>query len=450
MTVTHDTDAGLPPFAAAMLRPAFYRHRPVEVELIQTHISYVFLAGDEVYKVKKPVRFSFLDFSTLALCRHFCHEEVRLNRRLASDVYRSVVAICAKGSRYYLGCEDDPTAIEYAVHMCRLRAERMLPALLNRNQVTPSLIEAIGTRLVQFHRAADSSPDVRAAGSPAIITHLMEVDFEVDFAEVRPFRGTTIPAGDDDAIQGFCRETVRQFAALLEERQMEGRVRNGHGDLRAEHICVTNGIIVFDCIEFNPNFRYRDVATEVAFLAMALDYAGHPELAEHLVAHYATTAGDAELPRLVPLFKCYLAYIRGKVDSLKSAEEEVGTVEQGQTRRSSAGYFALSYRYTWSYSPFLVVVAGLSGTGKSTVAAALQTRTGFTHINSDVVRKQLAGFPRTFRQVGAQDSGLYSPAHSARTYQRMYARAADALAHGRGVIIDATFQRPMDRTLPGH
>jgi uncharacterized protein len=431
----------LPALIAAMLRPEFYPHRPAAVDLVQTHISYVLLAGDHVYKIKKPVRFSFLDFSTLERRRHFCHEELRLNRRLAADAYLGVVAIRADFTGYVLAPEDDPHAVEYAVHMRRLPAERTLERLLERHEATPALIDAIAARLAEFHRQADAGPAVRAYGDPAAILQVVENNYR----DMRPFRDVTISSADDDAIQEFSRTFLQRHEVLLRARQDEQRIRDCHGDLHSEHICCGDRLTIFDCIEFNEAFRYCDVASEIAFLAMDLDYHGQPELTAHLVSRYVAYTGDPDLPRLLPFYQCHRAYVRGKVGSLKSAEGEVADAEREAARRSAWRHFALAYRYTWAGNPWLVVVSGLSGTGKSVIAAALHARTGFVHLNSDIVRKRLAGIAATARLTGAERDALYAPAQSARTYMTMLAEAARHLAGGRGVILDATFSRRVDR-----
>jgi aminoglycoside phosphotransferase family enzyme/predicted kinase len=427
----------LPPLVRALLRPERYPHRPAAVELVQTHISYVFLAGDQVYKVKKAVRFAFLDFSTLERRRHFCQEEVRLNRRLAAAVYRDVVAIRQDADDFVLAPETAPDAVEYAVHMRRLPADRILTSLLERNQVSDALIDAIAARLAAFHAEAAADAEVARGGDPSVIAALLENDFQ----EVEVFHGDTISARDDAEIRRFCDDFLRRHDALLRGRQTAGRIRDGHGDLRAEHICCTNGLVIFDCVEFNPAFRHRDVAAEIAFLAMDLAYCGRDDLADRLVAHYAQLTDDPELGRLVPFYACQRAYIRGKVDSLKSAQSDVGAAERAAARQSAIDRFALALRYTWAQTSCLVVVMGLSGSGKSFLAAALRARIGFVHINSDVTRKRLAGVAPTARPGVA----LYTSARSAQTYAAMYAAAAEALAAGRGAIIDATFQRRIDR-----
>lgn len=432
---------GLPAHIEAMLSPGLYERATKSVELVQTHISYVLLTDDSVYKLKKPVRFSFLDFSTLARRRHFCHEEVRLNRRLAGDVYRGVRALIRDGDGYRLGAEGEPGVVEYVVEMRRLPDDRLLDVMLARDAVDAEMIDAIVQRLVRFHAEADSTAEVREAGDPRRILAAMDDDF----LEMRRFRGQTIEAADDKAIADFCRGSLERFATLLKQRAAAGRVRDGHGDLHAEHICLTDPLVIFDCIEFNPAFRYRDVAAEVAFLAMDLEFRGHANLSKAFVDGYARAAQDPEIEQLVPFLKAHRAYIRGKVDSLTAEEAEVGQSARSALAESARRHFELAYRYTWTGVRGLVVVVGLSGSGKSTVAKALHARTGFTHLNSDVIRKQLAGVPLTSRGGANDEAGLYGSEQSARTYAQLYALTAQELEAGHGVIVDATFQHRAER-----
>ena len=430
---------------AALSEPGFYGCGVARVDVVQTHISWVFLAGDDVYKVKKPVRFPFLDFSDLARRRYFCHEEVRLNRRLAPDVYRGVVGIKPEGETLVLCAEDDTAACEVAVHMRRLPHNRLLPALLATGEADAAVIETIVARLVRFHCDADSGPEVRAAGEPERLLEQMGDDFD----EMRRFRGRTIDAVDDDRIRAFCLEGVAARTELLRARIAAGRVRDGHGDLHAEHICLRDdadgGLAIFDCIEFNPAFRRRDVAAEIAFLAMDLQFRGHPALGRRLVELYAVMAQDADLPDLIPLFACHRAYIRGKVDSLKSEEPEVAAPDRKAAHESAVRHFALAARYAWSDTPGLIVVHGLSGTGKSTLARSLAERTGFAHHSSDRIRKQIAGLEPTARVGPEREDWLYSGEMSARTYDAMYGQGEEDLRAGKGVILDATFQRRVER-----
>lgn len=433
------------PIVRALAAAAFHGRGVAQVEVVQTHISWVFLAGDDVYKVKKAVRFRFLDFSTLARRRHFCAEEVRLNRRLAADIYLGVVGIRPADSGFAFCAADDPAACEVAVHMRRLPRQWLLPELLARGAVTTATVDAIVDRVAAFHRDAAAVAAGDAAGEPERVLAQMADDF----AEMERFRGVTIDAADDDRIRAFCRDGVRDRSGLLRARCAAGRVRDGHGDLHAEHICLRppaeGGIAIFDCIEFDPAFRRRDVAAEIAFLAMDLEFRGHPDLAAHLVARYAAVTDDAALPALVPLFACHRAYIRGKVDSLKSDGAEVAAAEREAARRDAGRHFALALRYVRRSRPCLVVVHGPSGTGKSTLARALAERTGFAHHASDAIRKELAGIAPTERVGREREEWLYAAAMSARTYDAMYARGAADLAAGRGTILDATFLRRVDR-----
>jgi aminoglycoside phosphotransferase family enzyme/gluconate kinase len=424
-----------------MRRPDFYPHRPASVILIQTHISYVFLAGSEVYKVKKPVRFSFLDFSTRERRRHFCSEEVRLNRRLAASIYRGVVGLREEGGGFRICPEDDRAAVDYAVRMTRLPEHRILTGLLEAAAVSAEMIDSLAVLLVRFHEKARCDEIVTANGAPERIRAIIEENF----AAVRPYRNHTIDAGDDDEIQRFSREFLVREDALLRRRQREHRIREGHGDLHSEHICFTEPPVIFDCIEFNERFRHCDVASEVAFLAMDFDYHDHPDLARRFVQRYAEEAGDAELLWLLPFYQCYRAYVRGKVDSLTSAESEIESRDRDAAQSGARRHFRLAYRYTWAYSPSLVVFSGLSGTGKSTVAAVLHQRTGFVHLRSDVVRKQLAGIPQDPATRTGYARGIYTPEHSARTYEALLSAADQQLSARRGVVLDATFQRRADR-----
>jgi aminoglycoside phosphotransferase family enzyme/predicted kinase len=432
----------LPPVITALLDPRTHASRPDEVSLLQTHISYVCIAGDEVYKVKKPVKFSFLDFSTLERRRHFCHEEVRLNRRLACDTYLGVVALCPAGGSFRLAAATDAAAtdagaVEYAVHMRRLPADRILAHLLDSGQATAVMIDAVAERMAAFHASADAGPEVSANGSVDTIWAIMRDNF----GGVQPFRGRSVDPAVDDAIQSACRAFLERETSLFARRQRQQRIRDCHGDLHAEHIVLTDPIVIFDCIEFNATFRHCDVASEMAFLAMDLDYHGHPELSRRLLQRYAALAADQDLLRLAPFYQCHRAYVRGKVESLKSAEPEVAADERAAACERARRYFALAERYTWRFRPALAVVFGLSGSGKSTVAAELARRTGWTHLNSDVVRKELAGLPPTTR--GSAD--LYRPERSAETYATMLARAGTLLTEGDGAIVDATFQQRAHR-----
>ena len=428
----------LPPLITALCDPGFHRPRAAEVELLQTHISYIVLAGDRAYKIKKPVRFSFLDFSSLDRRRFFCGEEVRLNRRLAPEVYLGVTGVRRDGEGFRFCDADDPGAEEVAVVMRRLPSHRILAHLIESGQAQSHHIDSILRKLLSFYEGNRLEAGAAGAAAPARVLEWMDQDF----AEMDRFRGNIIEAEDDDSIRRFCLETTRRLSSLLEQRRLRGRVCDGHGDLHCENICLADeGVVIFDCIEFNPDFRQRDVASDIAFLAMDLEYRGRPEFARQLVDGFAKASADPVLPRLVPLFACHRAYIRGKVDTLKSLGKELLESERELARVQAAAHFALALRMTWSYSIGLVLVTGLSGTGKSTVSAQLRSRTGAVSFSSDLIRKELAGLTPITRVTAADRERLYSPEMSRQTYATMLERAGCQLAAGRLVILDATFLR---------
>ncbi len=430
---------------AAMSEPDFYPHRPERVELRQTHISFVFLAGELAYKIKKPIRFSFLDYSTIAMRRHFCEEEVRLNRRLAPSTYLGVVPILAGKKGFRLGDLNDRTAeaVEVAVEMHRLPESQMLDALLREGKAGEEEIRAIARKLAAFHSAASASR-ARVYGAPDVIAKAIEDNFQ----ETERFIGRTIRSEDHRRLREYNREALSAQRLLFQYRIAEGRVREGHGDLRAEHICLIRDIEIFDCIEFSERLRTCDVASELAFLAMDLDFLGHPCLARELTATYAEAAEDEGLLRLLPFYQCYRATVRGKVESLKSAEPEVPAAEREKATADARRYFRFARRYADGAPPAaLVIVCGLTGSGKSTVARELADRSGFSSFNSDVVRKRLAGVSRTAHAIQGYRAGIYSHDFTELTYDALRLEAKRCLERGVGVILDATFKSVRHRRL---
>ena len=440
---------GLPPLVEAMLRPEFYPDSPARVELKQTHISYVFIADDFVYKVKKAVHFPFLNCSKLTQRFLFCCEEVRLNARLSPRVYLGVFAILERGDSFALGPEvtaEHPEAVEYAVKMRRLPEDRMLDRLLAAGHVDTNMIRAIAARIAEFHATAPSNRGWAYGSAAAVWRGVIG-----DIAQNESYIGHTLRKEQFTAIDAFCRSFITAHWRQLNDRALDGRVREGHGDLRAEHVCLLNTaeneIGVIDCVEFSELLRYNDVASEIAFLAMDLERLGTPMLADELVEAYAEIAGDEDLAMFVPFYKCYRACVRGKVESLRSLEREVGDAERERARQLASKYFTMASRYARCASPCLIIVCGLSGSGKSTVARILQHRKGFKTINSDRVRKRLASVaPHEHVRTG-YGANIYSDRFSKITYDAMLAEAERLLNDGCGVILDATFKESADRQL---
>jgi len=436
------TSPGIAPdLLASLLDPRSYRHAPAEVTLVQTHISCVFLAGSEVFKVKKAVRFSFLDFSTLERRRHFCEEEVRLNRRLAPGVYVGVVPITRHGHGYRVDGSGEP--VEYAVHMRRLPADRLLRVVVERGEAEPQLIRRIAEKMAAFHATADAGPEIAAGGDPAEMARILEENF----ANLAPFAAALESEAALEDLRLLVTSALARLAPRLRARQAAGRIRDCHGDLRPDHICCTRDLPIFDCIEFNPRFRHCDVASEMAFLAMELAFLGAPALSRALIDAYVAASGDTELAAVLPIFHAYRAQVRAMVAALTSAEPEVEVQARARALEEARRYLALAERDAWAaHAPLLIVVAGVSGTGKSTLAGALAARSGLRWMRSDVMRKRLAGLdPLARPATPAQTAALYSHARSAELYAALAAAAGDLARAGSGAILDATFLRRADR-----
>ena len=428
----------LPRLIQAMLRPGFYPHPADSLELRQTHISYVILAGKYVYKIKKPVCFAFLDYSSLEKRRHFCHEEIRLNRRLAPSIYLDVVAVLQERQRFVLS--DSPqkkgAVSEYAVRMRRLSEERILARLIKDGKAEKEDFDHIANRLAEFYAAAPTEKGP-LYGSPQLIRRKLDENLK----EAEPFVGETISREELERIRDYNEGFFREHGDLLERRIEQGRVREGHGDLRAEHICLADDPLIFDCIEFNEELRYCDAASEIAFLSMDLDYLGIPAVSENFVSTFQARTQDPDLALLLPLYKAYRACVRGKVDSLKSREPEVAEADREEAKTRAQRYFHLAFRYVSpAFARAIVVVCGQIASGKSTVARHIADRTGYQILNSDVLRKQLAGIPSTSHPGEGYGRGIYTNEITDLTYERLLKQTEECLNAWRGVVVDATFK----------
>lgn len=406
--------------------------------MAQTQMSFVFLTDKHVYKVKKPVNLGYLDYTTLEKRRFFCHQEVELNRRLCPDVYLEVVTITQDDGNIVVNGKGK--VIDYAVKMRRLPQTKMMNLLLAEDQVSPEMVTGLAQKLAEFHHNAQTNDAISAFGKIESITQ----NTEENFTQTAKYIGVTISPEKYQHIKDYTNRFIERNAALFEQRVAVGRIRDCHGDLHAAHICFANGICIYDCIEFNDRFRYCDVASEIAFLAMDLDHYGRADLSGHFVNSYVDSSQDRELKGLLKFYKCYRAYVRGKVESFKLDDPYISESEKRQTKSIAIGYFDLAHSYTRP-KPILLVTVGLVGTGKSTVAQALAKRLGLVVISSDVTRKQLASVPLTEHHFDEFDTGLYSADLTRLTYDKMFAEAEPMLAEAAPVIIDASFIRREER-----
>ena len=323
----------------ALSNPKAYPHNPKSVELVQTQISFVFLAGDYVYKVKKPVNFGFLDFTTLEKRRFYCDQEVVLNKRLCANIYVGVVSITKKGKSFLV--EGSGKEVEYAVKMRPLPYQRMMDRMLQSDQVTPQMVEMVAKRLAEFHRKAEISEELASIGGLDTVARNAEENFD----QVNSYVNQTVTKKQYELIKNYTHSFLKKNAALFAKRVKEGRIRDCHGDLHAAHICFIDGLCIFDCIEFNDRFRYIDVASEVAFLAMDLDFHRRPELSKHFADAYVKASGDKELLQLLDFYKCYRAYVRGKVESFQLDDPHIPENYKSKIRDRARRYFELAESY---------------------------------------------------------------------------------------------------------
>jgi hypothetical protein len=432
--------AHLPSMIQALLRPQAYREDVTSVELAQTHISYLLFTDRHVYKIRKPVNYGFLDFTTLEQRRDDCHREVDLNRRLSPGVYLGVVEI--RSHEGQVTVEGPGETVEYAVKMCRLPQDRLMAHLLPKGQVTTDDVRRLAEKIARFHADAETSPRITALGGVEAVRQ----DVEENFAQTQRYVGECLSRDVFDNLEAYSKAFLDAKEGLFRRRAAEQRVRDCHGDLHAAQIFLEDGISIIDCIEFNERFRYSDVAADIAFLAMDLDFHGRCDLADLFIETYVQASGDPGVLELMDFYKAYRAYVRGKVTCFRLDEPSLSEEEHREIASLAQAYFRLAHSYIGiPASPTLFLVAGLSGTGKSTVAQELARRWGLACISSDITRKGLAGIASTERRVESYGRGIYSSEFSRRTHDAMLMGAREELQGGRSVVLDATFRRAHER-----
>jgi hypothetical protein len=416
------------------------------VELIQTHISYVFLADAYVYKIKKPVNFGFLDFTTLEKRKYYCEREVALNKRLSPDIYLGVLPITRDGATVKIDGKGE--TIDYAVKMKKIPMEKLMIKLLTENLLTREMVSDVARRIASFHAEANASKEIDHFGSIEVI----RANTDENFTQTEKYVGRSITRDQYDVIRTYTANYLNNQAELFNRRIAEGKIKDCHGDLHLEHICITDPIRIFDCIEFNERFRYSDTAADIAFLAMDLDFHGRMDLSKALMEAYVKFSGDKRALDLINFYKVYRAYVRGKVISFRLDSPDTNIQEEAL--RTAQKYFNLAESYVRTETapdrlevnrPHLIVVCGLMGTGKTTIARRLAEKKGWTLISSDQVRKELAGIPPTQHEYVAWGKGIYSNEFSQKTYNRMNQLAEKHLREGKSVILDASYGKKPHR-----
>jgi uncharacterized protein len=438
--VKRDTES----LVAFLSSPESYPHRPTEVRAIQTHISWVFIASPFVFKVKKPVNLGFLDFSTLEKRHYFCKREIQLNGRLCPEIYLDAVPIYETDSGFSF--KPRGKTVEYAVQMRELPHGCFLIELLKKNLVGEKEINRVISTLHRFYQAETPTTEIEQWGTP----EKLKISTDENFTQVGPFIGKTISPAAFEAIGHYTNQFYKLNENLFRERVQQHRILDCHGDLHLDHVHLTpEATTIFDCIEFNDRFRFIDVANDLAFLAMDFDFQGRSDLGNLLLRNAACELGDAAMLRIANFYKCYRAFVRGKVESIQAREKET-TNRQGHEKQA-ARYFRLALRYTIAGSePLILVVMGRVGTGKSTIAKQLASELDWPVFSSDEIRKTLASAPLTRRTPPELRDKIYSTRMTQKTYRKLVKDSLAAIRCGpgrrprplqphNGVVLDATF-----------
>jgi aminoglycoside phosphotransferase family enzyme/predicted kinase len=427
----------------ALSRPEAYPEDPVSITVLHTHLSVVFLTTRHAYKLKKPVNLGFVDFTTLEKRRFYCEEEVRLNRRLAPKVYQGVLPVTA--SRNGVRLAGNGEAVDYVVAMERLPDEARLKERVRGGDIHAEAAEKLGRTVAAFHARAESSPRIAAFGRfEAVARNLRDV-LDVPATQV----GVTVHADVLGRLRPLTEAALERLRPLIDARADRGVPRDCHGDLRLDHIYLfperppPDDLVIVDCIEFNERFRFIDPVADMAFLEMDLRFHGLADLAHIFAEAYWKESSDAEGRQLLPLYASYRAAVRGNVKGLELREQEIPDAQKQISLANSRGHWllALATLEAPACRPGLVLVGGLQGTGKSTLARAVAEQAGFEVIRTDAVRKELArgdGLPET---AGRFHQDIYTPAWTERTYGECLRHAGERLFEGKRVLIDATFQQ---------
>jgi aminoglycoside phosphotransferase family enzyme/predicted kinase len=428
--------SSFPDHLHALLYPRAYPHPVRTVELIETHISWVLLTGKLAYKLKRPVHYDFIDLRNAGQRRLLCHEEVRLNRRFAPQLYLGVRAIRQRHGETRIG--GSGAIVEHAVRMVQFSRSQELNALLETQRIAPAELRNFGGELAAMHQRLPAPRAGQRWGRAA-----------AQLAGIR--RNAVECARAAEALGAAAARTVQTVRSrleawadaalpLLERRFADGRVRECHGDLHAGNI-VRHGaqLLPFDCLEFDPALRWIDVADEVAFLVADLEARQHPLHAQAFLSGYLSASGDYQACLLLPVFGAHRALVRAKILALSAATNHRTASVAREARRAHARYVARAQRALAPQQPKLVLMSGLSGSGKTWLAERLAPALAAVHVRSDIERKRLAGLSPVARSSSAVAQGLYAPAATEAVYRRLAQCAADALAGGYNTIIDATF-----------
>jgi uncharacterized protein len=427
------TESTLPALIQQMLTPGFYPHPVTEpIELIQTHASYVLLTGDFVYKLKKPVNFGFLDYSTVEHRKHFCEEEIRLNQRGAKELYLEVLPIAKQGNSYHFG--HDAEVVDYAVKMVQFPQSALLSNMFEAGIITSAEIESMGRVVAEFHANAQTNEYISTFGT----VDRLRQSIDDNYHQTTKYIDRAQTQSQYTETKAYTDRFFSEHPQLFIDRVTGGFIRECHGDLHLRNICRWHDkILLFDCIEFNEPFRFVDTMYDVAFAVMDLEARGRKDLANRFLNTYAEQTGDWAGLQVLPLYLSRQAYVRAKVTSFLLDDPGIPDPDKIAAAKTAGDYYHQAWAYTQPHQGKLILLSGLSGAGKSTLGQKIAQEIGGVQLRSDAVRKHLGGIPL----LSKGDASLYTPELTARTYDRVLELGSKLATQGFTVILDAKYDR---------
>ncbi|MFH2012620.1 MAG: AAA family ATPase [Pseudomonadota bacterium] len=418
-----------------LLNPRSYPHRPNTTHLVQTHAAYVIILPPYVYKVKKPVNFGFLDFTTLEKRHYFLKREIELNQRLCPEIYVDVVPISLSKKKLIFG--EGEEVVEFALKMHKLTDQHFLKQLIKQGNIRTEDLDRVILKLKSFYESQTPKEEISRWGR----IEKLKISTNENFRQIEDYIGLTLSLPIFKALRFYTDSFYIYNASLFDSRIREGRIKDCHGDLHLEHIHLSpRSVCIYDCVEFNDRLRYIDVANDIAFLAMDLDNNGRHDLSRYFVTQMANALRDSTMSQIMDFYKCYRSTVVGKVESLRSSEPEVSEQERKISHEKARRYFCSALQYAVIGSqPTVLVVMGHIGSGKSTLAKRLAQELGLEVFSSDRVRKELAGIPLYERGKESTRYQLYSKAMKEKTYEMLFDKAEKVVKGGGSLILDATF-----------
>ena len=418
---------------ARMQQPDFYPHHVEQnIELVQTHASYIFLTGEYTYKLKKNVDYGFLDYSTLAKRKFFLNEELRLNQKIAAELYLEVMPIGSNEHRFILG--NSGHIVEYALKMRQFPQENLFSNLLKAGKLNCDRFTELGKIVAKFHSSAESNHYINSFGTVAKIS----AAFAENYRQSQKYVGTVQTQKQFEATKAYTDAFFTERQDLFQARVERGKIKECHGDLHLKNICLwKDKIQLFDRLEFNESFRFVDTMYDVAFTIIDLEARKKPEFANAFLNSYLEYTGDWKGLLILPLYLSRQAYVRAKVNSFLLDDPQVPKTDRQEARKAASDYYRQAYQYTQSTLGSIILMSGLSGSGKSTVAQSIARKKGAIQIRSDAVRKHLAG-------ISLDESGtdnIYSQEMTQKTYARLKELGIILAQKGYMVILDAKYDR---------